>query len=266
MGFLRKTGIWDSGKIQFLPVDQIEPNPNQPRRVFAEQDLTQLADSIASVGILQPLTVRRKDGAWELVAGERRLRAARIAGLSTVPCLSVTVDGQSSSLLALVENIQRRDLDFWEEALAIEHLITTYHLSQEEVARRLGRSQSTIGNKLRLLKLPEDILATLRDGGATERHARALLRLKTDEQLHRAVKVILRDNLTVADTEALVERLIQPPLPEKGKRAFIIKDVRLFLNSLTRGMDMMRLAGVNACCDRVDRDNEIMLTIRIPRK
>lgn len=155
MQLLRKKGNFDSTRILFLPVDAIAPNPDQPRRVFAQQELDELAHSIQALGLLQPLTVRRSaQGGWELVAGERRLRAARLAGLQEVPCLSLQIDSQRASLLALVENLQRKDLDFWEEALALEKLISTYHLSQEEAARRIGKSQSAVANKLRLLKLP----------------------------------------------------------------------------------------------------------------
>ena len=164
---LTKKGLFENGRVMFLPVDAIQPNPNQPRRIFSQPELEELAGSIRELGVLQPLTVRRREGRWELVAGERRLRAARLAGLESVPCLSIQTDSQSSSLLALVENLQRRDLDFWEEALAIRRLIDTYHISQEEVARRIGKSQSAVANKLRLLKLPEEVLSVLRDGRAT---------------------------------------------------------------------------------------------------
>ena len=139
---LTKKGLFETGRVLFLPVDAIQPNPYQPRRTFTQPELEELAASIRELGVLQPLTVRRREGRWELVAGERRLRAARLAGLESVPCLSIQTDSQSSSLLALVENLQRRDLDFWEEALAIRRLIDTYHISQEEVARRIGKSQS----------------------------------------------------------------------------------------------------------------------------
>lgn len=211
MQLLRKKGNFDSTRILFLPVDAIAPNPDQPRRVFAQQELDELAHSIQALGLLQPLTVRRSaQGGWELVAGERRLRAARLAGLQEVPCLSLQIDSQRASLLALVENLQRKDLDFWEEALALEKLISTYHLSQEEAARRIGKSQSAVANKLRLLKLPTAVLETLRDGGATERHARALLPLEDPALQTRAAQAVLEGRLTVSQTEALVQELLRP--------------------------------------------------------
>ena len=269
MQLLRKKGMLDSTRVLFLPVDEIAPNPDQPRRTFPQHELEELANSIRALGLLQPLTVRRSEQGWELVAGERRLRAAKLAGLTQVPCLSLQIDSQRSSLLALVENLQRKDLDFWEEALALDKLITTYHLSQEEAARRIGKSQSAVANKLRLLKLPTAVLELLRDGGATERHARALLPLQVPELQVQAAQRILDGGLTVAQTEALVNELLHPlpPVPpvRRPRRVFVVKDVRLFLNTVNRGMALMRSAGVDAPCRREDRDGEILLTIHIPR-
>ena len=257
MRLLPKKGIFDSGRVLFLPVDSILPNPDQPRTLFSQPELEELADSIQSMGILQPLTVRRREGGWELVAGERRLRAAKLAGLREVPCLSIQTDGQSSSLLALVENLQRRDLDFWEEALALRKLIDTYHISQDEAARRLGKSQSAVANKLRLLKLDPAVLTILREGGCTERHARALLRLEDPAQQREAARQVTERSLTVAQTESMVEAMLSSPSSgPKKKPTFIVKDVRLFLNTISRSLDLMRSAGVNACCRREDTDEE----------
>ena len=261
-----RKGIYENGRVLFLPVDAISPNPNQPRKQFSQPELEELAQSIQALGLLQPLTVRRRDGAWELVAGERRLRATRLAGLEQVPCLSIHTDSQSSSLLALVENLQRRDLDFWEEAQALRRLIDTYHLSQEEVARRLGKSQSAVANKLRLLKLSPEVLSLLRGGGCTERHARALLRLESEDLRRYAAGQAVDRSLTVAQTEALVETLLLPSKPQGRRPTFIVKDVRLFLNTITRSLDLMRSAGVDAQCRRQDTDEEILLTIHIPRR
>lgn len=266
---LSKKGMFDSGRLLYLPVEAIAPNPDQPRSIFSQPELDELADSIRALGVLQPLTVRRREGQWELVAGERRLRAARQAGLAEVPCLALNVDSQSSSLLALVENLQRRDLDFLEEALALRRLIDTYHLSQEEVARRIGKSQSAVANKLRLLRLPAPALERLRAGGATERHARALLPLEDPALQLQAAEAILEQKLTVAQTEALVDQLLHPAPPQpparRPRRTFIVKDVRLFLNTLSRSMALMRSAGVDAQLQREDREQEILLTIHIPR-
>ena len=267
MGLLSKKGIYDTGKVLFLPVDAIVPNPDQPRRTFSQPELDELAASIRALGVLQPLTVRRRDGVWELIAGERRLRAAKQAGLEQVPCLSIQTDSQSSSLLALVENLQRKDLDFWEEALALRRLIDTYRLPQEEVARRLGKSQSAVANKLRLRQRSPQVLSIRREGGATERHARALLRLEDGGQQEQAARQAVERHLTVAQTEALVASLLSARPASKGRRpTFVVKDVRLFLNTITRSLDLMRSAGVDAQCRREDREEEILLTIHIPRR
>ena len=266
MQLLRKKGMLDSNRVLFLPVDVIAPNPDQPRRVFPQHELEELAASIRSLGLLQPLTVRRGERGWELVAGERRLRASRMAGLTEVPCILVSVDSQGSSLLALVENLQRRDLNFVEEATALAKLIETYHLSQEEAARRIGKSQSAVANKLRLLRLPPDVLTLLRERGCTERHARALLRLEEPELQRMAARHVAEQGLTVARTEEYVEALLHPAdKPARKKPTFVIKDVRLFLNTVTRGLSMMKSAGVQANCKRQETEDSILLTITIPK-
>ena len=265
---LQRKGEFLSTRVQYIPLGRIRPNPQQPRRSFDEEGLAELAASIRSCGILQPLTVRRAGEGYELVAGERRLRAARIAGLREVPCLVAQVGEEDSALLALMENLQRRDLDCWEEAQAIARLISRYGLSQEEAARRLGRAQPTVANKLRLLRLPEDVRALLRENGLTERHAPALLRLQDPEVQRRAAGDMVRRGMNVAQAEAYVEKLLQSAqvTPPRGRSTYIIKDVRLFLNSVDRGLHLMRQAGVDAGWNRQDTDREILLTIRIPKR
>lgn len=265
---LQRKGEFLSTRVQYIPLGRIRPKPQQPRRSFDEEGLAELAASIRSCGILQPLTVRRAGDGYELVAGERRLRAARIAGLREVPCLVAQVGEEDSALLALMENLQRRDLDCWEEAQAIARLISRYGLSQEEAARRLGRAQPTVANKLRLLRLPEDVRALLRENGLTERHARALLRLQDPEVQRRAAGDMVRRGMNVAQAEAYVEKLLQSDqvTPPRGRSTYIIKDVRLFLNSVDRGLHLMRQAGVDAGWNRQDTDREILLTIRIPKR
>lgn len=265
---LQRKGEFLSTRVQYIPLGRIRPNPQQPRRSFDEEGLAELAASIRSCGILQPLTVRRAGDGYELVAGERRLRAARIAGLREVPCLVAQVGEEDSALLALMENLQRRDLDCWEEAQAIARLISRYGLSQEEAARRLGRAQPTVANKLRLLRLPEDVRALLRENGLTERHARALLRLQDPEVQRRAAGDMVRRGMNVAQAEAYVEKLLQSAqvTPPRGRSTYIIKDVRLFLNNVDRGLHLMRQAGVDAGWNRQDTDREILLTIRIPKR
>lgn len=267
MAFLRKKGIFESSRVLSLPVGSILPNPNQPRQTFEEEGLRELAESIRENGILQPLSVRRREGGYELVSGERRLRAAKLCGLREVPCILLSVDEQASSLLALVENLQRRDLDFWEEAEALDKLIRTYRLSQEEAARRVGKSQPAVANKLRLLKLSPACLQKLRGARLTERHARALLRLDGEAAQLAALEHIIGQGLNVAQTDAYIDALLSPPepKPQKRKPTYIIKDVRLFLNTVTRGLSMMKTAGVDARCKREETDQSILLTIEIPK-
>ena len=263
-----KNTLFQSGRIHMLPIERISPNPRQPRRHFPEQPLRELADSIRQHGVLQPLTVQKTPGGYVLVAGERRLRAAGLAGLTHVPCLLVRATPQDSALLALVENLQRCDLHYLEEAAAISKLITTYGMSQEEAARRLGRSQPAVANKLRLLRLRPACGELLRKYELTERHARALLRLEDEDARLAALRHIGEKKLTVAATEEYIEIQLQKKQMEgkEKKRLFIIKDVRLFLNSVDRGMETIRRAGVDARFDRQESEEEITITIQIPKQ
>ena len=268
MQLLRGKKNYESDRVFYLPVTQIVPNRAQPRVHFDEAALAELAGSIRRYGVLQPLTVRRSSGGgFELVAGERRLRAARMAGLKEVPCLVSAVSEEDAALLALIENIQRRDLNYMEEAAALQKLIAAYGLSQEQVAEKLGRSQSAVANKLRLLKLSPECAQTLLEHGLTERHARALLRLEGEEARAAALEVILQRSMNVAQTEEYIESCLQAAQPKAKPRrpSFIIKDVRLFLNSINHSMDVMRRAGVDAKCGREETEDTITLTICIPK-
>lgn len=261
-------GEFLSSRVRYIPINAVRPNPQQPRRSFDETALRELADSISAYGILQPLTVRDRGGVYELVAGERRLRAARIAGLREVPCLIAEVGEEDAALLALIENLQRRDLDYMEEAAAIARLIRRYGLSQQQAAEKLGKSQPTIANKLRLLRLSAPVIDCLRQYGLTERHARTLLRLTDPEQQLAATRHIGKRGLNVAQTEQYIDRLTAENRTEPPRRrpTYIIKDVRLFLNSVERGVRLMQSAGVGAEVGRRDTEEEILLTIHIPKR
>ena len=265
---LQKKAIYDRGRVLFLPVDRIVPNPNQPRTQFSQPELEELAASIRALGILQPLTVRRAEDGWELVAGERRLRAAQMAGLETVPCVEREADENDSALLALVENLQRQDLHYLEEAAAIADYLLQTGVTQEEAAARLGRSPSALANKLRLLRLSPDCRRMLVEHGLSERHARCLLRLEGEEDRMSALRYIVDHQLTVAQAEQYVERrlIALQSTPPARRKAFILKDVRLFLNSLDRGLRLVREAGVDARTERTDTEDAIFLTIRIPKQ
>jgi ParB family chromosome partitioning protein len=254
--------------IIYLRTDELQPNPVQPRTVFDEASLAELSESIRSYGMLHPLTVRRRGGRYELVAGERRLRAAKLIGLREVPCVLVDVNMEDAGLIALVENLQRRDLDFLEEANGIRQLIRMFGMSQEEAARRLGKSQSAVANKLRLLKLPEDVLETLRERGLSERHARALLRLPDDGSRRAALGKIIEKDMNVAAAESYIDALLEEkraPESAEGKRSFVMRDLRLFLNSVTRSLELMKQGGVAADMQKRETDDALILTISIPK-
>ncbi len=257
-----------SRRVLYLSTEEIRPNPAQPRRFFEEAALSELADSIRHHGILQPLTVRKGRNGYELIAGERRLRAARMAGLRTVPCILANADEETSGALALVENLQRRDLHFFEEAVAVAQLIAAYGLSQEEAAERLGKSQSAVANKLRLLRLSPECAARIRDCGLTERHARTLLRLSEEEERRAALSHIIEKGLNVTQSEEYVESLIvsKNKTPPPRRPTYIIKDARLFLNSINRGVDILRSAGIAAQVTREEGEEEIRLLITLPRR
>ena len=260
-----RSGALQGGRVVFLPLSSIRPNPAQPRTVFDAQGLQELAASIRQYGVLQPLTVRKKAGFFELVAGERRLRAAGLAGLCEVPCLLVSFDDQDAVLLALVENLQRRDLDYLEQAEGLQRLMQEYHLTQEQAARRLGKSQPAVANKLRLLRLSSPVRAALRASGLSERHARALLRLEDETAQLRAIRLIAENDWTVARTERYVDEQLSAAKGKARLSRFVLRDIRLFLNGINHQLDLIRAAGLNPQTEQEETERELVLTIRIPK-
>ena len=250
----------ETGRVVFLPPRAIRPNPSQPRKTFREDALEELADSIRQHGVLQPLSVRRVGNAYELIAGERRLRAARMAGLSEVPCIVMKMTDEESGMAAMVENLQRQDLDFVEEARGIAMLMESWSMSQEQVARLLGKSQSAIANKLRILRHSPQVLAALREGGLTERHARALLKLGTEPEKMMAIASIVREGMSVARTERYIEQLLLRQQEEP--RAV---NVGVFLSNLNQSLARIQRSGIGAISERRETEDEIVLTITIPK-
>lgn len=254
-----------AAEVYNIPQDMIDPNPDQPRRRFDFDELEGLAQSIRENGILQPITVKKTDGKrFELVSGERRLRAARLVGFTKIPAIVVDIDEKDSAVFSLLENLQRQGLDFFEEAEAIERLLSDFSMSREDVARRLGLAQSTISNKLRILRLPEEMRFKLSRAGLTERHARALLMLPDDVQRARALSIIIDRHLNVAESERLIEQMISRT--QKPKSAIKgIRDIRLFINTLNHAVDTIRRAGVDADTAKSETAEYIEYIVRIPK-
>lgn len=247
-------------RVLYLSTDALRPNPHQPRRDFDEGTLRELSESIRRYGILQPLTVRSTAEGYELIAGERRLRAAQLAGLSEVPCLVMQMDDRESGIAAMIENLQRQDLDFVEEAMGISALMRSQGLSQEQTARLLGKSQSSVANKLRLLRHGETVLNALREAGLTERHARALLKLPGEPEKLAAIEVIRKQGLSVAAAEKYIESLIKPSRTRPRQAS-----VSSFLNNLTDSLAKIQSTGVKAVSERRETESQIVVTITIPK-
>lgn len=249
----------ETGRVIFLPPGTIRPNPAQPRAAFPQQAMEELAASIRMYGILQPLTVRRTGTGYELIAGERRLRAAQLAGLPDVPCLVMQMDDRESEMAAMVENLQRSDLDFVEEARGIRRMMTDWNLSQEQAAQAIGKSQSAVANKLRILRHGNRVLSALLEAGLTERHARALLVVPDEERKLTAIAEIRQRELNVAKTEEYLKNLLrEPPAPKPVK-------LEGYLRGLNSCLERMSAAGLAAVSQRLENDHEIVLTITIQK-
>ena len=250
----------ETGRVMFVPARAIRPNPSQPRKIFREEPLAELADSIRQHGILQPLSVRRVGTTYELIAGERRLRAAQMAGLNEIPCIIMSMDDRESGMAAMVENLQRQDLDFVEEARGISNLMQQWSMSQEQAAKLLGKSQSAVANKLRLLRHSPQVLQALREGELTERHGRALLKLQSEEQKLAAIAVIVRQGMSVARTEKYIQELLTEAEASPRK-----VNLGAFLNSLSQNLAKIQQSGIPAVSERRETESQIVLTITIPK-
>lgn len=275
----------DKKNIHYIPIDKIRPNPYQPRKNFNRSALQELAESIKQYGVLQPINVRKVGlGMYELVAGERRLRASQMAGLTKIPAVIVTVNENDSAIIALIENLQREDLTYLEEAESYYSLLSEHGLTQDELARKIGKSQSTVANKIRLLKLSPLVRKILSDNKLTERHARALLKLH-DEQLQlKVLKIVCDKGYNVKKTEELVERALNKHFngKEKDKKINqpissiatvqhkhvkrIIKDIRIFVNTIKESIRIMKESGVVAKAAQYDRGEYFEFIVRIPKK
>lgn len=257
----------DKRRVVELPAEKLIPNPRQPRKTFSKEELDGLSRSIASNGLLQPISVRRTSGGkYEIIAGERRWRACVQAGMRQIPCLVQECSDAQSAVLAILENLQRQDLQVFEEAEGIRRLMEDWGVTQEEAARRLGKSQSAIANKLRLLRLTPEERKCIVENGLSERHARAILRIPQEDARKKLLAQVVEKGLTVRQTEELIEKVLEekPAKPSKG-RTFIAKDIRLFLNTIDHAIRTMQDAGILAQADRKDMGDYLEYTVKIPK-
>lgn len=254
-----------AGQVLLIPHEKIYPNPNQPREIFNQEELLNLAISIRINGILQPITVRQTQKGYELVSGERRLRASRLAGLLTVPCIVVDVTDMKSAVFSLIENLQRQNLSFFEEAQAIDRLMKEHSLSQEEASRLLGKAPSTVSNKLRLLSLPPQARRLIGEKGLSERHARALLKLES-ENIMPVLEKVIEKNLNVTATEKLVEEVLSEDAAPKRQTKRMFSDVKIFLKAINNAVDTMKSSGIKADVRREDTGESYIYKIEIPKQ
>ncbi len=261
-----KQRVKEINKVILLPVKEISPNPNQPRTYFDPVALEELCQSILANGLLQPITVRlRENGRYELVAGERRWLAFQRLGRSHIPSIVEEYTDQQSSMLALIENLQRRDLNFFEEAAAIDRLMRELNLTQQQISMKIGKAQSTVANKLRLLRYPTSIREMILKAGLTERHARAVLKLP-DFADSKHIQYIIKHQLNVEQTERYVAdylRKLEPKNP--STRLLVIKDMRIFLNSINKAVKLMQSSGIEVDSQKNETDEYVEMTIRIPK-
>lgn len=250
-------------KVVLLPVEEVAPNPAQPRLEFDDEALRSLAESIQQNGVLQPVLVRKLgEKQYELISGERRLRASRLAGKTAIPAVILEASSRQSAVYAILENIQRKDLNLFEEAAALQSLIVEWGVTQEEAASKLGMAQSTIANKLRLLSFTEEEQQMMLQYQLTERHARALLKLRDDPRKMEAIHHIGKQHLTVRQTESFIEKLMaEKPM---ARRVLLVKDIRVFLNTINQAIDTMKSAGIQAESQKTERDDYIEYLVRIP--
>lgn len=253
--------------INYIKTEKLLPNPYQPRHKFESEDMLSLSNSIKENGILQPLLIRRINNSdyFEVVAGERRLRASILAGLDTVPCIEVDCEYSQSAIYSILENVQRADLTYFEEAVAIGRLMDTFGMTQSEIAKRLGKSQSALSNKVRLLKLPADVRYFIEKEGLTERHARALLKLGSEKDMWAALNIIKEKGLNVEQTERLIESLCDNTVKPRKNVVKIFKDIRIFVNTVNKAIETMKASGIDAISDKTETDDYIEFRVKIPK-
>ena len=261
----------EKGPETIVKITKVEPNREQPRKNFDDEKLEELAASIERHGVIQPVVLRKLGIGYELVAGERRLRAEKRIGMREVPCVTVFADSEESAHMAIVENIQRENLNMFEQAEAMSSLMKIHCLTQEKIAEKLSCSQSYVANKLRLLRLPSEERDEILSAGLSERHARALLRIKGDEDRRSVLKTVVRREMNVAQTEEYIDRLIEAEKKEKAREKLekrtrlIIKDVKILYNTIDKAIETVRLSGIDVQTLRRENSKDTEIVIRIPK-
>lgn len=265
----KKSITRDAQRLESIPIGQIKPNPNQPRRVFNECSIEELSRSIREVGLLQPITVRKINTGYEIIAGERRLRACKKAGFTHINAVIVNAYEQESALLALIENLQRENLHFFEEAEGYQNIIKEHGFTQEELAKKVGKNQSTIANKLRLLRMSQQVRTAIVCNRLTERHARALLRIHDPKQQLELIEHIKKKSLSVQLTEGLIQKTLDKMFGEekaKGGMRRVIRDGRILINSMKSVVDNLRAKGLDACMKVDEYDSAIEIHLLLPKQ
>ena len=263
--YQKETERSQNEQIVAIEVSKIRANPNQPRKIFADEAILKLADSIRQYGIIQPLCVRKIGENYELVSGERRLRASKELGLGSVPCVILNINEVKSAEISIIENLIREDLNIFEQASAIEALIDTYGLTQEQIAKKLSNSQSFVANKLRLLRLSSEERQKIIENNLTERHARALLRILDPSLREKTLTKIIEDGLNVTKSEELIEQLLSNE-PKKPKSRPTTRDTRSFFSAIDRLVSSVRMSGVEIKSRVVESDEFTEVTILVPNK
>lgn len=257
-------------EVKYIPISVIKPNPYQPRKDFNQRSLEELSQSIKSYGVIQPISVRQiKEDSYELIAGERRLRASELAELHEIPAIIVDYRDKESALIALMENLQREDLNFIEEAEGYNNLIEDHGFTQQEIAEKMGKNQSTVANKLRLLKLPDDIKKSLLECNLTERHGRALLKLSDDDLKRKILERVIKNELNVNKTESLVNDILDDlTKKEDNEIKQNIKsmiNIRIYLNTIKKAFSAIKDTGINAEYKELDKGDHVEIVVKIPK-
>ncbi len=254
--------------ISYIEIEKIQSNPYQPRTLFDPEKIKELAQSIKTYGLLQPIIVREMNNCFQVIAGERRLLACKELGWQTIPSIVKEINESGMGAVALIENLQRENLHFVEEAMGFQRLIEDFGLTQEVLAQRLGKSQSTIANKLRILRLSKEIRKIIFKGNLTERHARALLKISGEEDQEKILKQVIENNLNVKQMETVVENYLQylkdKEKPKKKKKV-VIRDLRIFINTIRQSIKVIKKAGLNPMVTEKDCGNHFEITIRLPK-